>query len=116
MIDFSSYKGCSVDISGLQRRYGAERTINLLRLFVTESDARVAELERGARERSAPIVAMVAHSLKGVSSMLRASSIEGLCRLIEQKSQAGDWIAVNELVEDLKSEFAQVRREMGPDL
>lgn len=112
----SNHKCCSIDLSGLQLRYGAERTLSLLRLFVTESETRLNEIEKGTRDRSAPVVTMVAHSLKGVSAMLRASSIESLCRDIEQKSQNGDWLTVGELVDELKQEFSKLRREMGPEL
>lgn len=116
MIDFTNYKGCSVDVTGLCKRFGAERTMSLLRLFITESEVRVAELERGIKDRNVPVVTMVAHSLKGVSSMLKATSIENLSRRIETQASCGDWYGVAALMDDLKREFAILQRDMGPDL
>jgi HPt (histidine-containing phosphotransfer) domain-containing protein len=110
LIESSNLNDCCIDITGLQRRFGAERTVNLLRLFITESDTRISELKRGVEERSAPVVCMVAHSLKGVSSMLRASRIETLCRSIEQYAQRSEWDLVNVELVHLEEEFIGLRK------
>lgn len=110
LINFSNSEKCGIDVDGLQRQYGAERTLTLLRLFITENESRIAELETGISNRSVPVVSMVAHSLKGVSGMLQAKKIQLLSAEIELSAKEGDWINVQEIVRELKTELAALRR------
>ncbi|MBY0547197.1 MAG: Hpt domain-containing protein [Candidatus Obscuribacterales bacterium] len=109
MINFSNSEKCGIDFDGLQRQYGAERTLTLLRLFITENESRIGELETGIATRSVPVVSMVAHSLKGVSGMLQARKIQMLSAEIELSAKEGDWTNVQDIVRELKTELAALR-------
>lgn len=111
LINFSNSERCCIDVDGLQREYGAERTLTLVRLFITESESRIAELENGIANRSVPVVSMVAHSLKGVSGMLHAKKIQVLSAEIELSAKEGDWDNVLDTVRELKTEMSSLQRD-----
>lgn len=111
LINFTNSERWCIDVDGLQRQYGAERTLTLVRLFITESESRIAELETGIANRSLPVVSMVAHSLKGVSGMLQARKIQMFSVEIELSAKEGDWSKVQDIVRDLKTELADLQRD-----
>lgn len=115
MIDLNNSNGCSVDVANLKRQYGIEQTRTLLQLFVSENQERMVELKKGLRMRSAPVVSMVAHSLKGVSGMLQAHKLQQLASNIETAVKDGNWTRVDELAGYLELELKLVSERFSAE-
>lgn len=115
LIDLNNSNGCSVDVANLKRQYGIEQTRTLLQLFVSENQERMVELKKGLRMRSAPVVSMVAHSLKGVSGMLQAHKLQQLASNIETAVKDGNWTRVDELAGYLELELKLVSERFSAE-
>jgi CheY-like chemotaxis protein len=80
----------------------------LAELFVQDTPERLAVLRRAASMGDLPALAEAAHTLKGSSASLGATTMVHLCDRLEAQSHAGSLDGVHELIERLESLYPRV--------
>ena len=63
--------------------------LEVIELFLDESDDRLAELKAAIEGNDLPLVARIAHTLKGGAGHLGAKALTTLCRRLEDKARTG---------------------------
>lgn len=81
-------------------------------IFLEDTPLRIAELEQSLAASDLPKFTRAAHSIKGSSSNLGATTLRAVAEKLEHQSHSG-LAGVNPLVEQLKTEFARARAELG---
>lgn len=84
----------------------------ILTLFLEEVPKKLRALQAALAAGDAPQAASVAHSLKGSSGNIGASSLMAMCRRVDDLARAGDLASVAPLVASLTSEYHRVELEI----
>lgn len=84
----------------------------VLRLFLEEVPKKLRALQEAIEAGDAARVARAAHSLKGSSGNIGASSMLDVCRRIDDLAKAGDLEQVKPLVAQLTDEYHRVELEI----
>jgi HPt (histidine-containing phosphotransfer) domain-containing protein len=92
------------------RGFGGEPLLrDMAAIFVTDTPARIARLERGLADGNAAAVAYAAHTMKSSSAQFGAAALERLCADAERAARAGDLAPVGALLAGIVREFASYR-------
>jgi HPt (histidine-containing phosphotransfer) domain-containing protein len=92
------------------RGFGGEPLLrDMAAIFVTDTPARIARLERGLAEGNAAAVAYAAHTMKSSFAQFGAAALERLCADAERAARAGDLAPVGALLAGIVREFASYR-------
>lgn len=81
----------------------------LLQTFLSDSQARLSDLERALEARDGEAVRQAAHTFKGSCSNMGAQLMADLCKQLEVQGKAGNLEVVPGLIEQLRREFGIVR-------
>jgi signal transduction histidine kinase/DNA-binding response OmpR family regulator len=85
----------------------------LIETFTSDTAERMASLQVAAATPNAEVLRTVAHTLRGSSSGLGASSMAELCRRLEARASVLSAPDAVRLVAELETEFARVRKELS---
>lgn len=81
----------------------------LVRVFIKDSDPRIAALKNAFDDQDADGLREISHSFKGATSNLSALPLANLCFSIEQKSRAGDLTGVDAIIQQVEVEYSAVK-------
>jgi PAS domain S-box-containing protein len=99
-------------VRGLERlgkESGEDLMGQLATMFLVDADRRVAALREGLAHDDAPAMARSAHTLRGASANLGATTLARLCATLEAGSETGDLLGSGPLLEAVEAELDQVR-------
>ena len=86
--------------------------MSLIEGFLTESSARMAELEGAVRRRDAPALETASHALRGASSAVGATGMAGICDQLEVLTRTATLDGLPALMVRLQEESARVRQAL----
>lgn len=89
-----------------------EFLFELIDAYLKDSGPKVDRLQRAWRDRNAPSLATIAHSLKGSSGNIGASALSGHCSTIEKAARSGSLDGLEPAMEALLAEFRGVVAEL----
>lgn len=84
----------------------------LIETYIEDTDARVNTLATCIDQQDAEEIKKIAHSIKGSSSNLFAQNLASLCQKIEDMGRVGSFEGVQEMMVQVKTEYASVREEL----
>lgn len=91
---------------------GADLPRRMIEIFLTHTHDRVLQIRKGVAEGDATVVEGGAHSLKSSAGNVGASQLQGLCEEVEKLAGAKDFVALEELLEELGRAYAAARQEL----
>ena len=94
------------------RALGMEVPSRIIGLFLDDAPVRLAALERSLRDDDAGTLERAAHSLRGSSANLGATSFAERCYEIELLATGGDLAPVRERLDRLQADFERVDRAL----
>lgn len=80
----------------------------LFGLFLTDAPARMQAIAAAVEARDAAALQRAAHTLKGASSAIGATSLHGACRALEDMGKRGVFDAAADRVAQLRDEYRRV--------
>ena len=81
----------------------------IIAIFLTDTPARIAELEAGLRDGDTDIFMRAAHSIKGSSSNMGATVLQATAERLENESRVSGLAGLRGRVDEVKAEFASAR-------
>jgi HPt (histidine-containing phosphotransfer) domain-containing protein len=100
-------------LAGLRELDGDAQGIGeIVTMFFHDTETRLEQL-RQALPGEAPVVRDLSHGLKGSSGMFGARRLSALCAQVEALAADGDMTAASEVLSQLETEFASVRRALA---
>jgi CheY-like chemotaxis protein len=106
-------KGEPVDDSVLDQLLAIDENGGLLaeviETFIRIAPLRLSALKKAARKKDAPGLERTAHSFLGSCGNLGATRMAEICALLETRAQGGSTDGAPELVDELHSEYAEVK-------
>jgi len=84
----------------------------LIDLFLTDGDVRVAEIEEAVETRDLTRIATATHTLKSASANLGVLHFSEFCREIETRARLGESTAAFDLAREIGERFAVVRQAL----
>ncbi len=84
-------KETPIDNWSLKMLYGLEQLDDILALFLTVTDALLAQLESAIHHQDVAIVRRLAHEIKGSSYAVSAQEMVKLCRELEIEGEEQNW-------------------------
>lgn len=85
----------------------------IVSIYLEDTPARIAEMEQSLAVGDVPKFTRAAHSIKGSSSNLGATSVRALAETLEHQSHREGLGNVATLIANLKVEFSKTREELG---
>jgi len=85
---------------------------HLVRTYIEDSDRRLQSLKDAIAGQDAEAIRQTAHSLKGSSGNLGASAMAELSLNMEQKGKSGDMDGLDDLWQQMNTEYRAVREYM----
>ncbi len=101
----------AVDTKALQelREIMGDDFNQLIRVFISDSVKRLADLATAINDNNAAEVRAVAHSFKGSALNLSATGLTELCRTLEAMGREGQLTGASELLAQIEAEFKRVQ-------
>lgn len=84
----------------------------MLRLFVSSTEALLGELTQALRNRQAARAGRLAHQIKGAAAYLGATAVSELARDMETAARSEDWTQGLVTLEDLEAAFISLRLQI----
>lgn len=84
----------------------------LVETYIEDTDTRVDALAVCIDQQDSEEIKKIAHSIKGSSSNLFAQNLASLCQKIEDMGRGGTLEGVQEIMGQVKTEYACVREEL----
>jgi len=86
--------------------------VELIDLFLRESETHLAKLRESFAARDAKTFERIAHTLKGGCGNLGAQAMSRLCADLQAVGHAADWPRAEAILPGLEAEFQTVKREL----
>lgn len=90
-----------------------ELAITLLNLFIERSPQQLETLRNAIAEKDAATVELLAHTIKGSASQLRASQLSGFAADIELATKENNWIRINACMPAFEAARKQLSSEFS---
>jgi two-component system sensor histidine kinase/response regulator len=103
----------AIDPRTLKMLYGLEQLDDILVLFLTVTEAVLAQIESAIQNKNIGTVKRMAHELKGSSAAVSAQEMSQLCIRLEQAAEQGNFSEAEKLYTSLGLAFARVREFMN---
>jgi len=101
-------------LAGLRELDGDAQGIGeIVTMFFHDTETRLEQLRQALQQGEAPVVRDLSHGLKGSSGMFGARRLSALCAQVEALAADGDMTAASEVLSQLETEFASVRRALA---
>ena len=96
------------------RRLGGDETLlkTLIGFFIEDGPTLLSELQQAMEAGDWPVVALKAHSLKGLSSTFEAIPFMQLAATVESQATSADQIHLIETIPQLQAEFERLLSEL----
>ena len=113
----SALDSASIDIPTLKEYFPYEgediqMVIDLAEEFLTDTEARLRQLEVSVQQADADAVDKTAHTLKGASLTFGAKIFSALCKELEQMGKSGNLAGAAEKFAEAQAEYERVRVEL----
>ncbi|ACZ43093.1 Hpt protein [Thermobaculum terrenum ATCC BAA-798] len=105
-------------LEAIREMAGSEEVFGeLIEMFITDSQERLATIERALVEQDAEALGSAAHALKGSCANFGAAHLEELCRQLQEMGYGGDLEGARALLPQVRLELerlhAALARELG---
>lgn len=103
--NFKGPMATPINLQLLLDTYGEEDLKEIFLLFREETKQLLEKLIQALKEKDKNTTQALAHQMKGLSAVITALDMEGLCCIIEQGLKQGDWDVAQEAGINLESSF-----------
>jgi two-component system, sensor histidine kinase and response regulator len=103
----------AIDHNSLKMLYGLEQLDDILVIFLTVTQAVLAQMESAINNKNVADVKRMAHELKGSSAAVSAKEMSELCLRLEEAAETGNFTEAEKLYTSLGLAFARVREFMN---
>jgi CheY-like chemotaxis protein/HPt (histidine-containing phosphotransfer) domain-containing protein len=107
-------EGDPINLEELEEFYGSEQLIQMLTLFIRQTDDMLRRMEFFMKERNSKAVAGLAHELKASCASIGAKQLARLCLYQEQAVGQEDWIEAQETTASLIRSFEFLKDFVKP--
>jgi CheY-like chemotaxis protein/HPt (histidine-containing phosphotransfer) domain-containing protein len=107
-------EGDPIDLEELEEFYGSEQLMQMLTLFIRQTDDMLRRMEFFMKERNSKAVAGLAHELKASCASIGAKQLARLCLYQEQAVGQEDWIEAQETTASLIRSFEFLKDFVKP--
>jgi len=99
----------AVNFGELKEFYGEVQLSQMLCSFISQSDARIAQLENYIREKNIQAVTILANELKKSCAAIGAKQLAKLCLYLQLATTKTDWIEAQETFSSIQRSFTKGR-------
>jgi HPt (histidine-containing phosphotransfer) domain-containing protein len=92
---------------------GGEFLREIVSIYVEDTPKRIAELKAALASKDVPAFTRAAHTIKGSSANVGASSVRALAERLEFMSKRDGLGSVGPLIANVEAEFAKAAAELG---
>jgi HPt (histidine-containing phosphotransfer) domain-containing protein len=89
---------------------------DLVALFQTELTKQLGELIRALAAGDCPVVARIAHTLKGTAGTFGAERMQAMAARLDQAARAGETAEATAMVEEFRAECERVRHFLAAEV
>ncbi len=94
-----------IELALLERRFGMERTRDMLKLFLSEMSTSLTQMKELILQQRGEELAEISHLVKGACTMMLAKEMLKLSTQMEEVSLQGDWESASLILDRAETAF-----------
>jgi len=92
----------------LEEDYGEEMVVKLVKIFIPDAKARIAQIDRAIKQEDSRALEEAAHALKSGAANIGATEMAQLCKQLEAQGELGEMGDALEIMKKLVASWAEV--------
>lgn len=98
-----------IELALLERRFGIERTRDMLKLFLTEMSTSLTQMKELILQQRGEELAEISHLVKGACTMMLAKEMLKLSAQMEEIGMQGDWESALVILDKAEAAFERLK-------